>query len=70
MEQDVKNMLETQPDYIAIKRYKNSLAELETRYPDGAPNHIVALALDTTEEDVENRYLSIISCLKANMGLS
>ena len=63
-------MLETQSDYIAIKRYKNSLVELEARYPDGAPSHIVALALDTTEEDVEIRYLQIISCLKLDMGLS
>lgn len=63
-------MLETNSDYIAIRRYKNSLIELETRYPDGAPSHIVALALDTTEEDVEIRYQQIICCLRADIGLS
>ena len=67
--QDVKQMMEQNPDYIAIKRYCNSLAALEKRYPDNIPSHIVALALNLTEEQVEEEYQKIISCIRANMGL-
>lgn len=66
---DVKQMLEQQPDFIAIKRYQNSLAMLLQRYPDGVPSHIGALALDLTEQQVEERYQAIISCLRKEFGL-
>jgi hypothetical protein len=68
--QDVKQMLEEIPDYIAIKRYGNSLTALQKRYPDAIPSHIVALALELTEEAVEERYQQIVSCLKSQMGIS
>jgi hypothetical protein len=67
--QDVKQMLEQVPDFIAIKRYKNSLAVLEQRYPDNIPSHIVALALEMTEEQVEERYLQIVACLRTSFGV-
>jgi uncharacterized membrane protein YheB (UPF0754 family) len=68
--QDVKKMLEEVPDYIAIKRYGNSLTALQKRYPDNVPSHIVALALEMTEDQVEERYQQIVSCLKSQMGIS
>jgi hypothetical protein len=69
MTQDVQNMLETLPDYIAVKRYGNSITALEKRYPEGAPAHIIAQALNITEEEVEIRYQKIISVLRAQMGV-
>ena len=69
MAQDVKTMLEQNSDFIAIKRYNNSLSALEKRYPDNIPSHIVALALEMTEEQVEARYLEIISCIRTQMGI-
>ena len=70
MLQDVTKMLEELPDFIAIKRYNNSLAELEKRYPENIPNHIVALALNLTEEQVEERYQQIVACLRQDIGVS
>lgn len=69
MAPDVKNMLETNPDYIAIKRYKNSLTILENRYPDGAPDHIIAKALLISEEEVEKRYQEIVALLRQYVGV-
>lgn len=62
-------MLETVPDYVSVRRFKNSLAVLEQRYPDGAPDHIIAAALHTTEADVNQRYQRIVGVLQTAMGL-
>jgi hypothetical protein len=69
MSKDTKDMLNEDPDFIAIKRYKHSLSALEKRYPEGIPNHIVALALDLTEEEVEQRYQNIVLAIRAKMGV-
>ena len=70
MTQDVQKMLEESPDFINIKRYGNSLAKLEERYPDGCPDHIIAKALNLTEEQAEIRYQQIVTCLRSEMGVS
>jgi len=62
-----RNMLETDPDYISSRRFNNSLAKLEERYPDGCPDHIIAAALVTTEDDLEIRYNRIIETLRRKM---
>jgi hypothetical protein len=69
MERSVKHMLENDLDFIAIKRYKFSLAALENRYPDGAPDHIIAKALEISEDQVEARYQQIVLDLRAKMGV-
>jgi hypothetical protein len=66
---EVKQLLEQDPDYIAIKRYGNSLAALEKRYLDSIPTRIIAAALEMTEEQVEEEYQKIISCIRSNMGI-
>jgi hypothetical protein len=68
--QDTQEMLEANADFVAIKRYGNSLIKLEERYPDGCPDHIIAQALLITEEQVEARYQKIIACLRADIGVS
>jgi len=37
---------------------------LMTRYPDGAPDNVIAGALGMTEEQVENRYQEIVKILR------
>jgi len=69
MDRSVKHMVETDLDFVAIKRYGFSLTALEERYPDGAPDHIIAKALVIAEEDVEKRYQQIILDLRAEMGV-
>jgi hypothetical protein len=70
MTQDVQKILEESPDFINIKRYGNSLAKLEVRYPGGCPDHIIAKALGLTEEQTETRYQQIVACLRSEMGVS
>ena len=65
---DTQKILED-PNFVAIKRYGNDLSALIKRYPEGCPIHIIAQALEITEEEVEIRYQQIISCLRTLIGV-
>ena len=54
-------------NFINLKRFDYSLNQLLKRYPDGAPNKVIALALDIPEEEVENIYKKIIENLREKM---
>jgi hypothetical protein len=60
-------LLNTDDDFVAIKRFDFSLARLLERYPDGAPNSVIASALMIDEEDVEPLYESIVNKLREIM---
>jgi len=60
-------MLAQDPDFILSKRFGFSLAKLMTRYPDGAPDNVIAGALGMTEEQVENRYQEIVKILRKSV---
>lgn len=65
-----KKRLETDPDYIALKRFDYSLKKLLQRYPEGAPDRIIANALLIPEEDVEEVYDATVQKLREVMGVS
>lgn len=64
-----KIMIETDPDYIASKRFDYSLNKLLERYPDGCPDRIIATALMIDEEEVEILYQNIVLKLRSIMGV-
>lgn len=55
------------PDYIALARYDNSLTKLLERYPDGCPDHVAAKALGLTEEEYQARYEAIVARIRAGL---
>ncbi len=59
--------LETDPDWIMIRRFDHSLKKLEAQYPDGCPEHVVAAALGITEEQARERYIQIVEKLQKLM---
>lgn len=65
-----KKRLENDPDYIALKRFDYSLKKLLERYPEGAPDRIIANALLVPEEDVEEMYGLTVQKLRDMMGVS
>jgi hypothetical protein len=67
--QDNGLQMQTNPDFISLRRYNNSLKRLMERYPDGCPTHIVASALEITEDELETRYQKIVTTLKTRMGV-
>jgi len=65
--EEMKHMIETDPDYIASKRYGYSLNTLLERYPDGCPDRIIANVLQMSEEEVETAYQGIVRKLRSLM---
>ena len=63
-------MLATEPDYILLKRFGFSLKRLMERYPDGAPDNVIALALGITEAEVERRYQNVVKVLRGSVGVA
>jgi hypothetical protein len=62
-------LLETEPDYVFFRRYYNSIKNLEKRYADGCPDHVIAKAFGLTEEELEIKYLEIVARLRNMMGV-
>lgn len=65
--EQVKQMIENDPDFIASKRYSYSLAKLLERYPDGCPDRVIATVLQMSEEEVEVLYQKIVYKLRHHM---
>lgn len=66
---EVTNLIETDSDYVYLKRFDFSLNKLLERYPEGVPVRIIAQALFMTEEEVEATYESIVVKLRRFMGV-
>lgn len=68
--EDIRNLVNNDPDFIASRRFGCSLKKLEARYPDGdCPDRVIADALATTEEDIKVRHERIVQFARADMGV-
>jgi hypothetical protein len=64
------DLIHNDPDWINLKRFNNSLKELLVRYPDGAPDHVVAAGLNIDETEVDVLYNQIVLKLRQSMGVA
>jgi len=62
-----EDKLDTDPDFILLARFDNSLAKALERYPDGAPDHVIARALGVSEDELERRYQAIVAKLRSKV---
>jgi hypothetical protein len=62
---EAKQLIETEPDFVYMKRFDYSLNKLMDRYPDGAPTKIIAQAMMMTEDEVEELYEAVIVKMRA-----
>ena len=53
---EIRTRIQTEPDFINLKRFEYSLENVLERYPEGAPPRLIAQALLMTEEEVEELY--------------
>ncbi len=56
---EAKEKLDTDDDFVYLKRFEYSLAKLLERYPEGCPDKVIAKALMIPEEEVEQLYQKI-----------
>jgi hypothetical protein len=65
-----EEMLQNDPDYILLRRFGYSIRRVEARYPDGAPDHLIAPALGLkNEEAVKAAYDRIVEKLRQAMEI-
>ena len=62
--EEVAKRLYEFPDYIHLRRYGFSLGKTMARFPDGAPDRVIAAALRITIADVDKIYNEIIQKLR------
>ena len=63
--EEARKLVEEKEDYVNIRRFKRSLKVIQRRYPDGAPDHIIAQALARSEDEVQEMYDGLVEKLKA-----
>lgn len=68
-EDDIKKKLRKDPEFVFSKRYDYSIVKLEERYPDGAPNNVIANVLMLSEAEVEEEYQRVVVKMRGSMGV-
>ncbi len=65
--EEIKILIDTDVDFIAIRRFDFSLKKLLERYPDGVPTRIICTALQMDETQVEDMYQELLAKLKLKL---
>jgi hypothetical protein len=68
-EEDARKKLNTDPDFAFAKRYDYSMRKLEDRYPDGAPDNVIATALMIPEDQVAPLLAILVVKIRGLMGV-
>jgi DNA-binding NarL/FixJ family response regulator len=58
------------PDFINLKRFDYSIEKLLERYPEGAPNKLIAQGLMLSEDEVDTIFNNIILKLRHSIGVT
>jgi len=69
MNQDIKMLIESDENYIGLKRFDYNINKALERYPSGAPNHIISGALMIPEDQIDFVYNGIVEKLRILMGV-
>lgn len=56
--------IDTDPDFILLKRFNYSATEALKRHPEGLPDNLLAQALGKSTAWVTRRYGSIVAALR------
>lgn len=67
---EAKKRINEDPDFVNLKRFNYSLAQLLERYPEGCPDRVIAAALMIPETEVEEIYDTVVTKLRMIMGVS
>lgn len=65
---EIKDLIESDPDFINIKRFDYSLSNLLKRYPEGVPDRIIAAALQMTEDEIQSLYTTVLDKLRKKIN--
>ncbi len=66
---EMKAKIQSDPDFVALKRFGFSLQALVEKYPDGVPEKLIAQALLMSEAEVEALYQETVEKLKDHLDV-
>lgn len=66
--EEALHRINTDPDFVYLKRMDYSLAAVCDRFPDGAPDKTIAQGLMITVEDVQRIYEDILQRLRERIA--
>lgn len=65
--EEARKRVEADPDFVHLPRFECSLKRVLRRYPEGAPDKVIAQALMITEEDVAALFDTAVKKLRRLM---
>jgi glycerol-3-phosphate responsive antiterminator len=68
--EETRSKIESDPDYVALKRFDYSIKKVLEKYPDGAPVKVIAQGLLMTEEEVEELLGTVILKLRDRLNVT
>ena len=68
--EETKWKIQSDPDFVNLKRYDYSVEKVLERFPDGAPVKLIAQGLMMTEPEVEELLQSVIQKLRASLKVT
>lgn len=66
---EIKAMVDTQPDFVAVRTHGHSLRALMAKYVDRVPPHVEAKALGRNEGQVRALFASTMKQLRRLIGV-
>lgn len=69
-EDEIRAKIHSNPQFVNAKRFNFDINQLEVKFPDGCPSHVIADVLMTSEEDLEAEMTKIVESLRTSMGVS
>jgi hypothetical protein len=67
--EEVIQRINSDPEFVNLKRFEYSLAQVMERFPEGAPDRTIAQALMIAEDDVSRLYNEIIERLRVQLKI-
>jgi hypothetical protein len=65
--EEIKNKIETEPNFINSKKHQYSLSGFLEQHPNGTTDNIIAYFLCITPEDVKNIYYNAVEKIRQKM---
>lgn len=66
-QEELKGLIQTEPDFINSKKHKYSLKKFLNQNPDGTTDHIIAIFLCITPEEVRLFYSRAVEKIRQKM---
>lgn len=65
----LRKKIDTDPDFVALPRYRNSLKAVCDAHPNGCSDKIIAQALQIPEDQVETVYTEAVTKIQSALRL-